>query len=452
MWVQKGKAVDSSMFSDAIFRVKSKVYFGASIGVQDFRQLKVSMVREFIPPSLHIDGGDTIADLSSDHSRSIARSRYGLVEHDLPLLTEDAIWEYRSYNQQWFNFCGIGSQPPQQPLRIRHQAELVPYSLPPNPSTTTTGFSESSLAAIIEKSVANALEIALEKALPRAIRRLEREICDDFLPTIVQSAIDARLAIREPKEPSISVKKASASRDIISVSSERDVISISSGDSFIDDAGLEDQNYVESESDDDDDLISGGRDRGGNGGVGNRSGRYGSTRGDEHVGQSRISKAGKGDPLPNNGDHLAILSSIHEFELDLAAESSLPPTPLPLKESLDARALEGIRRALNDPNAVAKSPEQLDLVSTAIEGTSDGVFIIGTGGGKSMAWDGPPHMEPGYASVVMVPYASLLEQHLQTSLSRGIVAAKYTVGSEPPDDFQVLYIQPETGKTTAFRQ
>jgi superfamily II DNA helicase RecQ len=129
-------------------------------------------------------------------------------------------------------------------------------------------------------------------------------------------------------------------------------------------------------------------------------------------------------------------------------ELSLPPTPSPLKESLDAQALEGIRRALNDPNAVAKSPEQLDLVSTAVEGTSDGVFVICTGGGKSMAWDGPALLEHGHASVVMVPYASLLEQHLQMSLSRGIVAAKCTVGSEPSDDFQVLYIQLETGKTT----
>jgi len=45
-----------------------------------------------------------------------------------------------------------------------------------------------------------------------------------------------------------------------------------------------------------------------------------------------------------------------------------------------------------------------------------------------MAWDGPPHMEPGYASVVMVPYASLLEQHLQRALAGGIVAPSTLLG------------------------
>ena len=75
-----------------------------------------------------------------------------------------------------------------------------------------------------------------------------------------------------------------------------------------------------------------------------------------------------------------------------------------------------------------------------------------TGGGKSLAWDATALMEPGFTLIVMVPYAPLLDQHLKTSLARGIVVAKYTVGTQPPHNFQILFIQPETGRTTTFKQ
>jgi superfamily II DNA helicase RecQ len=123
-----------------------------------------------------------------------------------------------------------------------------------------------------------------------------------------------------------------------------------------------------------------------------------------------------------------------------------------LRSSLEGRAREGIRRALQDRTAKEKSPEQLELLVIAIANEVDAIVVIGTGGGKSLAWDATALVEPGFASVVMVPYAPLLDQHLETSLARNIVAAKYTVTSRPPDDFQILFIQPETGKTTIFKQ
>ena len=94
----------------------------------------------------------------------------------------------------------------------------------------------------------------------------------------------------------------------------------------------------------------------------------------------------------------------------------------------------------------------MELLITAIANGVDTIVVIGTGGGKSLAWDATALMEPGFASIVMVPYAPLLDQHLKTSLARGIVAAKYTVGTQPPHNFQILFIQPETGKTTIFKQ
>jgi len=66
--------------------------------------------------------------------------------------------------------------------------------------------------------------------------------------------------------------------------------------------------------------------------------------------------------------------------------------------------------------------------------------------------DGTALVEPGSASAVMVPYASLLHQNLQNSLDKDVITFKYTVSSKPPPDFQVLYFQPESGKMTPFKR
>jgi uncharacterized membrane protein YgcG len=499
MWVQNGKRIDSSTFSNSIVRTKFAYYFGASIGVQDFRQLKMSMVREFIPPSLHLGGGDTISDLSSDHSRTIAHERYGLVAGDLRGLTEDTIWEYQAYNTEWFNFCGIGPQPPQQALRLLRQpilrspAEAAALSpTPPDPSPDTARFAqaEESLTRIVDKSVEN----SLSKAIPRAFRQMEHIILEELLPALVESTMDAILAKRKRSHSWLadgtddmdmtSHPPSAANPEVISIGSDnRDVISISS-EEFIDDEASEDADYEETDEDQVEDTEDkdeygggGGGGRRGGGGGGSRSGGGGGGRGSggggrdqtggnrrnppratggttSHSGHSHVQQALNHTTIPSGGAGLSVLQSIYDFEHELNSgnDSPLPPTPSPLQESLEARAREGIRRALNDPAAVEKSPEQLQLLTTTIHGKKDGVFVIGTGGGKSLAWDGPVLEEPGYACVVTVPYAPLLDQHLKTSLSRNIVAAKYTVSSEPPEDYQILYIQPETGKTTKFRE
>ena len=125
MWVQNGKRIDSGHFSDAILQPLTFKYFGAQLGIRNFRQIKISIIREFIPASLHLGGGDTVADLASDHSQTIARTRYGLTVGDLPQLTEDLIWEHRVYNREWFIFCGIGPRRPQDPLRLLRQASVT---------------------------------------------------------------------------------------------------------------------------------------------------------------------------------------------------------------------------------------------------------------------------------------------------------------------------------------
>jgi hypothetical protein len=510
MWVQNGVRVDSTHFSDAILRPKSAFYFGASLGVQDFRQLKTSMVREFIPPSLHIGGGNTTADESLNHSRLVGVTHYGLVDGDLPHLTQDTIWEFRAYDEQWFNFCGIGTQPPQQPLRLQHQP--LPSSLPlPSPSeiATASPTAERHAEEVITRIVDEAVNSAMEKSIARAFRRMEREILDDIVPVLVESALDAAMRkLKKAAEDSSDVDYSTSMQhssgvtsipasgdlemDVITISSE-DVIEISSGDEEEEDlrsvVSNPDSDYEEdADFDTDGDDGDKGKRGGGGGGEGRRGGGGGGgwRRGGGGAGGGAGRGGGEGsggvagdgngtsgrrrNPPRNKGRRAEgqqsrvgtskedkrsmILKSIHAFDHELLADSdsSLPPTPSPLRSSLEERAREGIRRALRDPTAMEKSPEQLELLVIALANEIDAIVVMGTGGGKSLAWDATALVEPGFASIVMVPYAPLLDQHLKTSLARNIVAAKYTVSSQPPANFQILFIQPETGKTTTFKQ
>ena len=465
---------------------------------------------EFIPPSLHIGAGDNIADHANDHSTHIAHTRYGLREDDLPLLTEDAIWEYRSYNQEWFNFCGVGSRQPQEALRLRRQASLPsPPSRLGSPESDISPIkqtAEVALTNIIEKTVGE----RLDDLIPRLFRRIERDILEDLLPPMVETALDSLLKRRNVlpvTRETILVPDTSPSHasdaDIISISTDDDDAvpdPISDLDSdYQESSDAEDVEEEEEEEEDsiNDDFVprgrpgrgggGGGRGAGGAGGAGGgggramgRSGRSGTTGdiggangrpgdakgarssggGSRHVANDSLSRQSRGDTnfdcskrtSRRQKDLDPLMASIEEFERELDADSSSLPAPFTSQHSLEAQARECIRRVFKDPNAKEKSPEQLQLLCVAIEAKRDAIFVIRTGGGKSLAWDGPVLVKPGTACVVMVPYASLLDQHLATSLSRGIVAFKYTAGSTPPDNFQVLYIQPETGKTDTFRQ
>jgi hypothetical protein len=149
-----------------------------------------------------------------------------------------------------------------------------------------------------------------------------------------------------------------------------------------------------------------------------------------------------------------VLQSIYEFKRELNSGNNFPllPTPLPLQKFFEAQAREGICKALDDPAAMEKSPEQLQLLTTAIHEKKNGIFIIGTAEEKSLSWDATALVESGYACVITVLYTPLLDQHFKTSLSRNIVAAKYMLSSKIPEDYQILYVQLEAGKTTKFRK
>jgi uncharacterized membrane protein YgcG len=496
MWVQKGQRVQPNGFSPGILQPLTKRYFNAQLNLRTFRQMKVSLVREFIPPALHVGGGDNTSDLSNDHSTPTARKFYGIVEGDLPLLTEDAIWEFRAFNQEVWCLLGLGPRPPQEALRlIRRNLPIVSAPHPTPASPVNSGASshnvsadhyEMIVAGIVDKSVDKAVTDAFSKAIPRLLRRVEREMVDDLLPVLIQSAL---ASITAPTGTDAAVEPATqGSRgEPIEVSSDAmSIIDISTDDHGADQEDDEEDDseleYLDYDYDNHDDSGSGGGGHSGSGGGsgggssggGSSQDSWGGNGGYRGGGSGSGSRGGNGvgGPEPSilsdrvkfqklmhdNGIVKStvpkIVGDIEEFENILVNDSDFSsPAPLQSRTStFFSRAREGIRRALNDPDAVERSPEQLELVALALEGEKDVVAVMPTGGGKSMAWDATALADPDHASVVMVPYTLLLEQHLSVSLGRGIIAFKFTGSCTPPDNFQIIYLQPETRKSVAYQQ
>jgi superfamily II DNA helicase RecQ len=135
--------------------------------------------------------------------------------------------------------------------------------------------------------------------------------------------------------------------------------------------------------------------------------------------------------------------------LDEDFDDSQPPSA---HMELVALAKEGIRLVLKDREAVPKSPEQLEAIVTGLECREDVSVILPTGGGKSMIWQALAMVEPDGASIIIEPLKLLLEEQLQSSKDKGIVAAKYEAGVAVPEDIQNLFVQLETFPSVSFRQ
>ncbi len=148
---------------------------GPELCPRKWRQVAVSIGREFIPPHLHVGGGgNNTNDLVLAHSTPQSRSRYGLVCNDIPTLTNDAVCEYRDVCHAWWDVVGVGfATAPPEPLRmIRlgalsiNTARLNNPSLPGNPFPDVQGI--------------------ITSAINEALRDFKDELVKEILPSLVQ--------------------------------------------------------------------------------------------------------------------------------------------------------------------------------------------------------------------------------------------------------------------------
>jgi len=435
--VQNGVHITEKAFSQT-FRLLFAKYMGPELCPRKWRQVAVSIGREFIPPHLHVGGGgNNTNDLVLAHSTPQSRSRYGLVCNDIPTLTNDAVCEYRDVCHAWWDVVGVGfATAPPEPLRmIRlgalsiNTARLNNPSLPGNPFPDVQGI--------------------ITSAINEALRDFKDELVKEILPSLVQQIASTTLDLRSS------------------------ILAVDSGDSpvplFVPSSPLPPSSAVPSTYDGDDDSWTNPEYRN----EGSHSVIDISSE-EPHLASKRLLRYNKvvrsnksvGEVLvPSTSDGILGSSSEPHFPTDI--EYPVPNILSPAVEAdmslltdeevallsevyLARMARQGIRAVLCDPHAKEKSPEQLEAIKAVLVPTEDLCVVLETGGGKTMIWLVVAKMRPKRGCIIVIPHILVLEEQLKHSQDHGIRAFQYTASTTPPADFQQLFMQPETGGCKTF--
>ena len=130
MYVEMGRRVDSDMFSRHL-RSYLGEYVGADLGVEELRQITVTIMREYIPAQNHYMAVDhNVGDLIQDHSTHMSRGGYGGLEGSIPYLTTDAMFKYDDFCTRWHCITGFGKEPAPAPLRmVRNPGYTAPINV-----------------------------------------------------------------------------------------------------------------------------------------------------------------------------------------------------------------------------------------------------------------------------------------------------------------------------------
>lgn len=400
LWVRNGERLREDQFSILLARTFKK-YCGADWGLRPYRQATISISREFIPPQMHLGGGDNTVDLATDHGTRISRGNYGLVEGDLPYLTSDAVWEYRVICREWHNVCGVGLLPPPKPIRLA-RGELS---------------SEVSMVGLKE---------TLQSVVNTTINDMETRIVDRLLPVLtdkVMSLLDFRRKnpIPTPVTPVHYAPISSLPPSSLPSQLSINLAPMPSTPSIIE--ILDSPPHPNPSSEDENP----------------RRARY---RGPVITSD----ELDEPSPLP-----LRRLVRREAERSPVVLVPSTSETGSSIETAMEAKAREGIKKVLGDPNAQEKSPEQLEALVGCIEKKEDLNVVLGTAGGKSLLWQAMAKLFPEEASIIVVPFRPLLMQHVQKSKSLGIVSFEYRSGCFVPEGFQNIFLQPEVMKGNDFK-
>lgn len=69
--------------------------------------------------------------------------------------------------------------------------------------------------------------------------------------------------------------------------------------------------------------------------------------------------------------------------------------------------------------------------------------IIRTGGGKTLAWELPATMQDMVTAVV-VPWKTLLQQHLESAREKNIISSQWTAKGKFSEDSKLLFLACES--------
>lgn len=161
--------------------------------MREFRQVAITLGREFISPTEIYDQADATLSESADHSISVDHEHYAVVHGAIPRLTNSTIWRHRRLAHEWHRFLGLSDIPPQQPIRLADRSMLNSDGIGVHVQSITdqvtkiataalTSFFENDLRTFLSDTIHAAVKQYSHAAEPRS-----GHLRDELVPDITHS-------------------------------------------------------------------------------------------------------------------------------------------------------------------------------------------------------------------------------------------------------------------------
>ncbi|PPR05282.1 hypothetical protein CVT26_011477 [Gymnopilus dilepis] len=411
LWVRGGERFKDRDAYDLIQRSFNE-YCGASIGVQDYRQISIEIGRIFLGSEAEIEDEELDAlAAQAGHSLFMARWKYAPEVGRLPNMTSDVVLRFARASEKWWEVTGFRpGVPPMLPLRTR--MTLNSSAKPGGESSSTNlPLPQVNIAGIVQAisaSVANQIQ-QLQVSMRKEMREAIAEGLASFLPP--EQAVSPKL-----REPLHATRLEQPTHSTASFMQQDSVMSSTHPTEAIAEL-LEppiqplQRHQPSAPSEDEDDMYV--------------------------------------DSPPDYRDR-----PLRDFAL--AARELLPSTL-----QIEARNyLEGLLQMhfpdLDHPKF--KSIEQLRAAELAVERKQNFVAVLPTGGGKSLLFTLPPFNESGkegvFQTAVIIPNKSLLEDQRGRAKKLGLQLTTWNTSMRHsvPDEVQLIFLAMETAGHPRFRE
>ncbi|KIM38448.1 hypothetical protein M413DRAFT_75856, partial [Hebeloma cylindrosporum] len=187
MWTKAGSRVTPEQMRKSILQFNTK-YCDVTMGIKDYRQIGVEMVRTFIGSEFEMreEDLDTLA-AQANHTLHMTRLRYAPEEGKLPSMSSDLLLRFGRASEAWWEHVGCRpGYPPLLPLRIRQelretaaqQTTKVPQGGPANAPVAAPVVD----TQVIIQAVTSAVVAEVQKIIPNLDTLVRRAVAEALIP------------------------------------------------------------------------------------------------------------------------------------------------------------------------------------------------------------------------------------------------------------------------------
>ena len=128
----------------------------------------------------------------------------------------------------------------------------------------------------------------------------------------------------------------------------------------------------------------------------------------------------------------------------------MPPPDPPVRVSVTGKSMKALQDFWNDKKARFKSVEQGKAFQLIVDGKTDVLAILPTGGGKSLLFFLPTMLEPGMTTVVIVPLIAVMKDLRDRCVEANITCATWDPDNRLTVATNLLFVAVEHAIESAF--